>query len=116
MNHVGGIARTLGQKMGPMQPLGHTMMDGKYGKGIKAQKDHVHEVFLGDGRVGEPGQHKSDPAKPPGTGPETGQFRDEHGVMFADNDHDRPTLAINDQTDLSGDILAEQSQFPGLFQ
>jgi hypothetical protein len=99
-----------------MQPLGHTVTEGKHGKGIKAQKDHVHQIFLRDGRICEPGQQKSDPAKTAGTGPETGQFRDEHGIMLPDNDHDRPPFAIDNQTDLSGNILTEQSQFPGLFQ
>ncbi|GAU08802.1 hypothetical protein DPF_1519 [Desulfoplanes formicivorans] len=36
--------------------------------------------------------------------------------MLANDNHDRPSLAINDQTDLPGNVLAEQGQLPRLFQ
>jgi len=88
--------------------------DDRYG--IQAQKNHVHEVFIGEAGAAQMGMQKPYPAESAAAFPQTVQGRNENASLIAHDYHEDMSAAVYDQADLSFCLVGEVGKFPGLFR
>ncbi|MFW6142788.1 MAG: hypothetical protein ACOC39_00975 [Desulfovermiculus sp.] len=82
--------------------------------GIKSKEDQVHEVILRQAGGSKVGMYKSQASQPAFALPVSAQIRDDDLVPVTDQEHCRPSLAVDQDTQLAAGHFTESGQFVSL--